>query len=142
MSWSNKTQINQLTNEQRKHQSPEIRALRRHKKKLHVGESGMFQRMTVDKNHKPMMISLNLRPLVYSELHWFRERRILLRPRIEEDIRHFTNKIYPYVKQANPPINEVAWMKTIYTVALMVFTSSDFCAPCHMFWWIPVHPRH
>ena len=59
--------VDQLSDEEKRKESVEVKALLRHWNKLNVDKDGMLCR--VDRNQKQVVIPQSFRPLVYSELH-------------------------------------------------------------------------
>ena len=99
--------VDQLTDEEKRKESIEVKALLRHWEKLDVDKDGMLCRVAADRNQKQVVIPPSFRPLVYSELHvdmgYLGAERVtdLAKDRffwinMADDIKHFTTNISSY----------------------------------------------
>ena len=88
------------------HQWKSIRELQRHSDKLHIGDRGMLQKITADKNYKQIVIPWELHLLVQRTFHVNIGHLVADGiTELENDFfwsgmvgfRYFTTKIYPYV---------------------------------------------
>ena len=129
--------VDQLSDEEKRNRSAELKALLRHWDKPNVDKDGMLCRTAPDRHQKQVVIPPSFRPLVYSELlvdmgHLGVERiNDLVKDRffwinMAEDIKHFTTNVCPCVKQKKPHVTKAAAMKPIRSAAPVELISMDF----------------
>ena len=129
--------VDQLSDEEKRRESEEVKALLRHWNKLNVDKDGILCRVAPDRNQKQVVIPPSFRPLVYSELHVDKghlgAERVtdLAKDRffwinMMKNIKHFTTDVCSYVKQKKPHITKAVPMKPVHSTAPMELIGMEF----------------